>query len=123
VAVSFLGALGSASAEVLRANIPFGFSADGTSMPAGTYAIRTVASTPYVLVFENEQTKVQTFVFVRALAGASIKPVGLLTFADAGHERMDLANIATYGQTYELNVQSTRSALKGVALTLASTGK
>ena len=123
VAASFLGALGSASAETLRASIPFGFSAAGTSMPAGDYAIRTVESTPNVLLFENEQTKVRAFVFARPLGGAAVKPAARLTFADAGNERMDLAHIATFGQTYELDIKSTRSGLKGVALTLASGGK
>ena len=123
LAASFLGGLGSASAETLRAHIPFGFSVSGTSMPAGDYAISTIASTPNVLLFENEQTKVCAFVFARPSVGAWMKPAARLTFADAGNERMDLANIATFGWTYELNIQSTRRALKGVALSLASAGK
>lgn len=123
LAASFFGVLGSASAETLRAHIPFGFSADGTTMPAGDYAIRRVTDTPSVLLFENEQTKVQIIVFVRSSAGASTLPAVRLTFTGAGNERMNLVNVASYGGTYELNIPPTGRALKGVALTLTSAGK
>jgi hypothetical protein len=98
---SLLGALGSASAETVHARIPFGFTAAGTAMPAGAYVIRTMPSSPSVLVFENEDTKVQTIVFAR----------------------MELRNMAADGWTYELRIPSARTSLKGVALTLKSSGR
>ena len=122
LAASFFGALGSASAETLRAHIPFGFSAAGTTLPAGDYAIRTM-NIPSVLLFENEQTKVQILVFARASDGAPVKPAARLMFTDLGNEQMDLAHIASYGRTYELRIHEVRSMPKGVALALSPAGK
>ena len=120
---SLLGALGSASAETLHARIPFGFSAAGTMMPAGAYVISTMANTPHVLLFENEGTKVQTMVFVRTAADTLVKPASPLTFTAYSSDRMELTHIATDGSIYELNAYPSGRALKGVALTLSSSGK
>jgi len=123
LAASLWGALGSASAETLHARIPFGFSAAGTMMPAGAYVISTMPNTPHVLLFENEGTKVQTLVFVRTSSGALVKAAEPLTFTAYSSERMELTHIATDGSIYELNADSVRKGLKGVALTLTSSGK
>jgi hypothetical protein len=120
---SVLGAFSSASAETLHARIPFAFSAAGTSLPAGTYVISTMAHTPQVLLFENEETKVQTMVFARTAVGMPAKLASPLTFTADSSESMALTNIATDDWTYELNMRSRRRALKGVALTLTSGGK
>ena len=123
VAAALLSALGSASAETLRARIPFGFSVDGAAMPAGSYVIRPMANAPSILLFENEETKVQTLVFARAVSGMTAKLATPLTFASSASERMELANIATAEWTYELSTHSTPRVLKGVALTLTAGGK
>ena len=123
LAASLLGALSPASAETLHARIPFGFSAAGATLPAGAYVIRTMPNTPHVLLFENEETKVQTMVFARAAAEASLKPVVPLTFIAYSSERMELAYIATDGSTYELNAHPDGKALNAVAFTLTSGGK
>ena len=120
---SFMGALSSASAETLHARIPFAFSAAGANMPAGTYAISTMAHVSQVLVFENEDTKVQAIVFVRTAAGAPGKTAPPLTFTAYSSEQMELASIAASTWTYELSTHSTQKPLKGVALTLTSGGK
>jgi hypothetical protein len=120
---SVLGAFSSASAETLHARIPFAFSAAGTSLPAGTYVISTMAHTPQVLLFENEETKVQTMVFARTAMAMPAKLASPLTFTADSSESMALTNIATDDWTYELNMRSRRRALKGVALTLTSGGK
>lgn len=117
-----LGALSSASAETLHARIPFAFSAAGISMPAGTYTIRALPNAPQVLLFENEETRMQTLVFARA-SGLPAKPAPPLTFTDYSGEKMELANIASSASTYELNTYPARKALKGVALTLTPAGK
>ncbi len=119
---SLLGALGSASAETLHARIPFGFSAGGMAMPAGAYSIRTIPNVPYVLLFENETTKMRAIVFVRSGMRAPVKPATPLMFTSAG-ERTELANIATDGWTYELSVYPAAKSLKGAALAIASASK
>ena len=45
-------AAGSASAQTLKADIPFTFHAAGVTMPAGTYELRTSSSrtSPYVII-------------------------------------------------------------------------
>jgi hypothetical protein len=120
---SLLGALSSASAETLHARIPFSFSAGGTSMPAGTYTIKTMVHAHEVLLFENQETKVQTMVFARTTAGASVKPATLLMFTTYSGEPRELAMIAADEWSFELSTQSARKSLKGVALTLTSAGK
>ena len=119
---SLFGALSSASAETLHARIPFAFSAAGTSMPAGNYAISTMPQAPQVLLFENEDTKMQAMVFART-AGLPAKPAPPLTFTAYSSESMELTNIAASTWTYELSTHSTQKPLKGVALTLTSAGK
>jgi len=120
---SLFGALSSASAETLRARIPFAFSAGGTSMPAGNYAISTMPHASQVLVFENEETKMQAIVFARPASGLPAKPAQPLTFTAYSSDKLELTNIAASTFTYELSTQSTPKALKGVALTLTSGGK
>ena len=117
------GALSSASAETLRARIPFAFSAGGTSMPAGNYAISTMPHASQVLVFENEETKMQVIVFARTAIGLPAKPAQPLTFTAYSSESMELTNIAASNFTFELSTHSAQKALKGVALTLTSGGK
>ena len=123
LAASLLGALSTASAETLRVRIPFGFSADGSTMPAGSYAIYPLPNAPSVLLFENEGTKVKTMVFARSGAGLPIKTESPLTFTANSSERVELTSIATAGWTYELSSHSPRGLPKGVALTLTSSGK
>ena len=120
---SLFGALSSASAETLHARIPFAFSAGGNSMPAGNYAISTMPHAPSVLLFENEDTKMQAIVFARTASGLPAKPTPPLTFTAYSSENMELTNIAASTWTYELSAHSTQKALKGVALTLTSGGK
>ena len=63
---SLMGTLGSASAKTVHATIPFGFSAGGMAMPAGTYTIRTLPTgASQVLLFDNETAKMQAIVLVR----------------------------------------------------------
>jgi len=119
---SLLGALSSASAETLHARIPFGFSVDGTVMPAGAYSIRPLPNAPYVLLFENETVKMQAIVFVRTSTGAQGKPAAPLTFTSGGEGR-ELSGIASDGRTYELSTHSPRRSQKGAALALTSGGK
>ena len=118
---SVCGVSGSAAAETLHARIPFAFSAAGTSMPAGTYAIRTMPHAPQVLLFEHAETGMQAMVFARTAPGVLDKPSSPITFAE-GSEQMELINIAASDCTYELSPHA-RKALKGVALTLTSRGK
>ena len=117
------GALSSASAETLRARIPFAFSAAGTSMPAGNYAISTMRDAPQLLLFENEDTKMQAIVLVRTVSGMPAKPVQPLTFTAYSSESVELTNIAASSWTYELSTHSVHKAMKGVALTLTSGSK
>ena len=120
---SLLGTLGSASAETLHARIPFGFSAGGNAMPAGDYLIRTIPNAPYVLLFENETTKMQALVFVRTGMNARAKPATPLTFISNAGESTQLANIATDSGMYEISVHPAVKSLKGAALAINSTGK
>jgi hypothetical protein len=120
---SLLGALGSASAETLHARIPFGFSAGSQAMPAGDYSIRTIPNVPYVLLFENETTKMQAIVFVRSGMSAPTKPATPLMFTSGAGEATKLANIATDSWTYELSVYPAVKSLKGAALALTAAGK
>ena len=120
---SLFGALSSASAETLHARIPFAFSAGGTSMPAGNYAISALPHAPQVLLFENEDTKMQAIVFARTASGLPAKPAPPMTFTAYSSESMELTNIAASSFTYELSTHSAQKALKGVALTLTSGGK
>ena len=120
---SLLGALSSASAETLHARIPFAFSAGGTSMPAGNYAISTMPHAPQVLLFKNEDTKMQAIVFARTASSLLAKPAPPLTFTAYSSETMELTNIAASSWTYELSTHSAQKPLKGVALTLTSGGK
>ena len=114
---SLLSVLGSASAETLRARIPFGFSADGTTMPPGAYTIRTMSGTPTVLLFENEESKVQTIVFARFASLPAETSAEPLKFTAGSSDTKELTDIATAGRTYELSTHPTRK-LKGVVLTL-----
>jgi hypothetical protein len=118
-----LGAFSSASAETLHARIPFAFSASGTSMPAGNYAISTMPHASQVLVFENEETKMHAIVFARTANGLPAKSAPPLTFTAYSSESMELTNIAASNFIYELSPHSAQKALKGVALTLTSGGK
>jgi len=120
---SLFGALSSASAETLRARIPFAFSAAGTSMPAGNYAISTMRDAPQLLLFENEDTKMQAIVFARTVSGLSAKPAQPLIFTAYSSEPIELTNIVASSQTYELSTHSAQKPLKGVALTLTSGSK
>jgi len=120
---SLFGALSSASAETLHARIPFAFSAAGTSMPAGNYTISTMGDASQLLLFENEDTKMQAIVFARTVSGLPAKPAPPLTFTAYSSEPMELTNIAASSWTYELSTHAVRKALKGVALTLTSGGK
>lgn len=120
---SLFGALGSASAETLRARIPFAFSVAGTTMPAGNYAISTLPNAPQVLRFENEDTKMQALVFARTASGLPAKPAPPLRFTAVSSERFELTNIAASSWTYELSTHSAQKPLKGVALTLTSGSK
>jgi len=120
---SLFGALSSASAETLHARIPFAFSAGGTSMPAGNYAISTMPHAPQVLLFKNEDTKMQAIVFARTASGLPAKPAPPLRFTADSSELFELTNIAASSWTYELSTHSAEKALKGVALTLTSGSK
>jgi len=120
---SLLGALSSASAETLHARIPFGFSAGGTAMPAGDYWIRTIPNVPYVLLFENETTKMQAIVFVRPGISMPAKPAVLLTSTSGAGDSAEISNIATDGSAYELSVYPPSKLLKGAALAITSAGR
>jgi hypothetical protein len=61
--ITALLAAAAAHAESLRVNVPFTFSAAGTIMPAGEYAIRPVAGSAGVLLLDG--VKKQAFVFGR----------------------------------------------------------
>ena len=120
---SLFGALGSLSAETLHARIPFAFSAAGTSMAAGNYVIRTMPHAPQVLLFENEDTKLQAIVFARTASGLPARPAPPLIFTADSGEPFKLTNIAASSWTYELSAHPTQKALKGVALTLTPGSK
>jgi hypothetical protein len=120
---SLMGALGSASAETLHANIAFGFSAGGEAMPAGAYSISTIPGAPNVLLFENDTTKMQAIVFARTSISPQSKPTALLTFTSSAAEGRELANIVTVGSAYELSVYPASKPLKGAALAIASASK
>ena len=120
---SLMGALSSASAETVHADVPFGFSAGGKAMPAGAYSISTIPGAPNVLLFENDTTKMQAMVFARTSISPQAKPATLLTFTSSAAEGSELANIVTIGSAYELSVRPTSKPLKGAALAIASASK
>jgi len=120
LAASLLVVLTPASAESLHARIPFGFSANGTSLPAGPYAIRSIPNTPYLLLFENEETKEQALVFARLATTAASQPAMPLKFAAGAGDSMALTNIAMAACTYELSTRSIAAAPKGAPLAIAS---
>jgi len=122
VVASLMGALSSASAETLHANIPFGFSAGGTAMPAGAYAISTIQGASTILLFENETTKMQAMVFARTGSSMPAKTSRLM-FTSSGGEGSELAGIVTDGSAYELSVHTASKSLKGAALAITSSGK
>ncbi|HEY2845049.1 MAG TPA: hypothetical protein VGJ09_15410 [Bryobacteraceae bacterium] len=123
LAASLVTALSSASAETLHARIPFAFSAAGTSMPAGTYAITTMPHSPQVLLFENEESKVQNIIFARIADLKPGKPAAPLMFTSSSGEHQQLTNIATDDWAYELDTRPMPKPLKGVALTLTPAGQ
>ena len=118
---SFSATLIPASAETLRATIPFGFSAGGIAMPGGAYSISTMPGAPSVLLFENETTKTQAIVFVRPGNTTPAEPAAPLTFTSG--DRTELANIVTGVWRYELSVHPARKSVKGAALAITSAAK
>jgi hypothetical protein len=103
LASAFFGALGTASAEIVHANIPFEFSANGKIMPAGGYLVQSLPGSSSVLVFVNDATGAKAIAFARTISDASGKHEG--TFF-----------IKTAYKTYELGMAPT--PLKGALLTL-----
>ncbi len=71
LAATMTGAASIASAETVKATIPFAFSANGTAMPAGAYTVRTISGSPAILVFENVATKATAIAFARASVAGS----------------------------------------------------
>ena len=120
---TLLGAVGSASAETLHANIPFAFSAGGKAMPPGAYSISTIPGAPNVLLFENETTNMQALVFARASMSAPTKTATPLVFTIRAGEGSQLANIVTDASGYEFSVRPASRSLKGAALAITSAGK
>jgi len=116
---SLLGVLSPASAETLHARIPFGFSAGGTAMPAGVYAIRPIPSTSALLLFENEETKQKVLVLARSTTTLD-RAKEPLTFSSSLGDRMELTNIVMTVWTYELSMHPVRDSQKGASLALAS---
>ena len=84
LAVTMIGAASIASAETVKATIPFSFSANGTAMPAGIYTVRTL-SMGSVLLFENEATKEKAIAFARP-ASAAGKSAFAIKMATATYE-------------------------------------
>jgi hypothetical protein len=119
LAASLLVMLTPASAETLYARIPFGFSASGTIMPAGPYAIRPIPNTHSILLFENEETKEKVLVFARVAYTAPAQPAPLM-FASGVSDSMALTNITTATWTYELSMHPIRASRKGATLVIAS---
>jgi hypothetical protein len=97
-AATVMGSASIASAETVHATIPFSFMANGTSMPAGSYTVRTMPGSATVLLFENDATKAKALAFARTSADA-----GKATFA------IKMATV-----TYELSKET--STLKGALL-------
>jgi hypothetical protein len=120
---SLAAALTPASAETLHATIPFGFSANGIAMPAGTYAISTIPNATPLLLFENEATKVKAIVFARYASRTPVKPAARLTFSPSASEFVELTNITGMDSAYEIDMRSARGALKSTSLALTSSGK
>jgi hypothetical protein len=120
LAASLLVMLTPASAETLYARIPFGFSASGTIMPAGPYAIRPIPNTHSILLFENEETKEKVLVFARVAYTAPAQAAAPLMFASGISDGVALTNIATAAWTYELSMHPIRASLKGATLVIAS---
>jgi len=120
---SLAAALTPASAETLHATIPFGFSANGRTMPAGTYAIRTIPNPSPLLLFENEATKVKAIVFARQTSATPAKPAAHLTFSSSAGEFMELTNITSMESAYEIDMHAARRSLKDSSLALTSSGK
>jgi hypothetical protein len=103
LAASFFGVAATASAEIVHANIPFEFSANGKSMPAGMYTIQPLAGSSSILVFKNETTNEKAMAFVRTTPSASSKGVAL--------------TIKTAYVTYELS-QLPKADLSGALLSV-----
>ena len=120
---SLAAALTPASAETLHATIPFGFSANGMTMPAGTYFIRTLPNPSPLLLFENETTKVKAIVFARHASATPAKPGARLTFSPSASEFVELTNITGMESAYEIDMHAARGSLKGTSLALTSSGK
>ena len=120
---SLAAGLTPASAETLHATIPFGFSANGMTMPAGTYAIRPLPNPSPLLLFENEATKVKAIVFARYASRTPVKPAAHLTFSSRASEFVELSNITALDSAYEIDMHAARGSLKGTSLALTSSGK
>jgi len=71
---------------------------------------------PYVLHFENEETKRATMVFARPV-DTPLKPALPLTFTSG--LRADLISVATSMGNYELSIGSVVSPRKGAVLALS----
>jgi hypothetical protein len=105
LAVTVIGAAATASAETVHATIPFEFTANGKTMPAGKYTVRTMPGSPSVLLFENEVTKMQAVAFARTAQGATGKSGRALS-------------IAMGNATYEMSTLPSGSKLKGAVLAI-----
>jgi len=103
LAASFFGVVATASAETIHANIPFAFTANGTPMPAGAYTIRSMSSTPNILVFENDATKAKAIAFARTAYESTDATVGFV--------------LKTAASTYELSM-APASSVKGALLAI-----
>ena len=120
---SLAAALTPASAETLHATIPFGFSANGMTMPAGTYAIHVIPNASPLLLFENEATKMKAIVFARHASRTPLKPAPRLIFSSSASEFVELTNITSMGSAYEINMHASRGSVKDTALALTSGAK
>ena len=98
--VAALGLSSLASAETVHAAIPFEFKVNGTTMPAGTYTVRTMSGSSPILLFENDATKAKALAFARVAPTAS----------------KDALAIKMATATYEVSKES--SSLKGALLSV-----
>jgi hypothetical protein len=97
IAAAFLAlATGFASAQTVKADIPFAFRAGGKMMPAGEYTLQTTSSTVPVLALRNYEAR-QAVALVPSGQADSPKAAGgeaVITF-ECGASRCSLVEIWT----------------------------
>jgi len=104
-AAALLSAVGMAEAQTIKAEVPFGFRAAGTMMPAGSYIWEEGRAAGATAVFKLTNAESRQSIFTIPIAHNTLNPgaTPTLTFECSGHD-CSLVRVAPGdGSSYRLN--------------------